>query len=72
VLKDRPGSLERLVEVLSDQEANIYAIEHDRASRDIAMNDAEVELDLETKGPDHAESVIEALEDSGYEVRVLV
>ena len=72
LLKDRPGSLERLVEVLSDQEANIYAIEHDRASRDIAMNDAEVELDLETKGPDHAESVIEALEDSGYEVRVLV
>ena len=72
VLKDRPGSLERLVEVLSDQEANIYAIEHDRASRDIAMNDAEVELDLETKGPDHAESVIEALEDSGSEVRVLV
>jgi len=72
VLKDRPGSLERLVEVLSSQEANIYAIEHDRASRDIAMNDAEVKLDLETKGPDHAESVIEALEDNGYEVQVLV
>ena len=72
VLKDRPGELERLVEVLSEQQANIYAIEHDRASRDIAMNDAEVELDLETRGPDHAESLIAALEDNGYKVEVLV
>jgi len=46
VLKDRPGALERLVEVLTEYDANIYAIEHDRTSRDITMNDAEVELDL--------------------------
>jgi threonine dehydratase len=72
VLKDRPGALERLVEIISEQQANIYAIEHDRASRDIAMNDAEVELDLETRGPDHAESLIAALEDNGYKVEVLV
>jgi threonine dehydratase len=72
VLKDRPGELERLVEVLSEQQANIYAIEHDRASRDIAMNDAEVELDLETKGPEHVEEVVAALGANGYEVEVLV
>jgi threonine dehydratase len=72
VLKDRPGELERLVEILSEQQANIYAIEHDRASRDIAMNDAEVELDLETKGPEHVEEVVAALRANGYEVEVLV
>ena len=72
VLKDRPGELERLVEIISQQEANIYAIEHDRASRDIALNDAEVEIDLETKGPDHVEALIESLEENGYEVDVLV
>jgi len=72
VLKDRPGELERLVEIISEQEANIYAIEHDRASRDIAMNDAEVELDLETKGPDHVEALITSLEENGYAVDVLV
>jgi threonine dehydratase len=72
VLEDRPGALERLVEVLSDQQANIYGIEHDRTSRDIAMNAAEVELDLETRGPDHVASVIDALEDAGYEVELLV
>jgi threonine dehydratase len=72
VLKDRPGELERLVEIISEQRANIYAIEHDRASRDIAMNDAEVELDLETRGPDHAAALLDALRDNGYEVDVLV
>jgi len=71
VLEDRPGALERLVETLSAHRANIYAIEHDRASRDIAMNDAVVELDLETRGRDHADAVLDALRDAGYEVEVL-
>jgi threonine dehydratase len=72
VLKDRPGELERLVEIISEQRANIYAIEHDRASRDVAMNDAEVELDLETRGPDHVDALLDALREHGYEVDVLV
>jgi len=72
VLKDRPGELERLVEIISEHRANIYAIEHDRASRDIAMNDAEVELDLETRGPDHVDALLAGLREHGYEVEVLV
>ncbi|MFC7018580.1 MULTISPECIES: threonine ammonia-lyase [Haloarcula] len=72
VLKDRPGALEELVEILSAQRANIYAIEHDRTSRDVAMNDAEVELDLETRGPKHVEALLSALREHGYEVDVLV
>ncbi|MEF8814576.1 MAG: threonine ammonia-lyase [Halovenus sp.] len=72
VLKDRPGELERLVEIISEEGANIYAIEHDRASRDIALNDAEVAIDLETKGPDHVDALVAALETNGYEVDVLV
>ncbi|MFC7248790.1 threonine ammonia-lyase [Halomicroarcula sp. GCM10025324] len=72
VLKDRPGALEELVGILSAQRANIYAIEHDRTSRDVAMNDAEVELDLETRGPEHVEALLSALRERGYEVDVLV
>jgi len=72
VLEDRPGSLEELVEVLSAAKVNIYGIEHDRTSRDIAMNDAEVELDLETRGEEHVAELLAALEDAGYEVEVLV
>jgi len=72
VLKDRPGALEELVEVLSAQRTNIYAIEHDRTNRDVAMNDAEVVLDLETRGPEHVDELLAALRDHGYEVDVLV
>ncbi|MFC7196951.1 threonine ammonia-lyase [Halosimplex aquaticum] len=71
-LKDRPGELERLVEVISDSRANIHAIEHDRAGKDVAMNAAEVELDLETRGPDHATELLDALRSEGYDVDVLV
>jgi threonine dehydratase len=36
------------------------------------MNDAEVELDLETRGPDHVDALLDALREHGYEVDVLV
>ncbi|MEF8778518.1 MAG: threonine ammonia-lyase [Natronomonas sp.] len=72
VLKDRPGALEELVGLLTEYRTNIYAIEHDRASKDIAMNAAEVELDLETRGHEHVEKLLDALESNGYEVEVQV
>ena len=72
VLTDRPGALEELTNILSRHQANIYAIRHDRTSRDVAMNDAEVELDLETRGHDHVAALLDALEDHGYETEVLV
>ncbi|WP_302082089.1 threonine ammonia-lyase [Salinibaculum rarum] len=72
ILEDRPGALEELVSIISETGANIYAIQHDRTSRDVAMNDAEVELDVETRGPDHVDELVAALEAAGYEVDVLV
>jgi threonine dehydratase len=72
VLKDRPGALEDLTQVISEHRANIYAIRHDRTSRNVAMNDAEVELELETRGHEHAADLLDALEANGYETDVLV
>ncbi|MFB6252607.1 MAG: threonine ammonia-lyase [Halobellus sp.] len=71
VLRDRPGALEDLVEIISDRRANIYAIQHDRTSRDVAMNEADVEIDIETRGHDHIDELLAALRDAGYEVEVL-
>jgi threonine dehydratase len=70
-LEDRPGALEELTEIISEHRANIYAIQHDRTSRDVAMNDAEVELDLETRGPDHVDDLVAALEERGYPIEIL-
>jgi len=70
VLEDRPGTLQEFVSIISAHRANIYAIQHDRTSRDVAMDDAEVELDLETRGPEHAAALVDALEEAGYPIDV--
>ena len=72
VLKDRPGSLRQVLDVIAEERANIYAIQHDRTSRDIAMSDTEVEIDLETRGHDHVERLLERLRADGFDVDVLV
>jgi threonine dehydratase len=72
VLKDRPGSLEGLLEIVADMRANIYAVRHDRTSREIGMSDTEIELDLETRGPEHVEALLAAIREAGYEVERLV
>jgi len=71
VLPDRPGALDALVSIVSEREANIYGIQHDRTSRDVSIKSAEVELDLETRGPSHVMELLDALEAAGYEIEVL-
>ncbi|PSP61694.1 threonine ammonia-lyase [Halobacteriales archaeon QH_8_64_26] len=71
-LGDYPGALDELVEVIASARANIYAIRHDRTSRDVGMTAAEVELDLETRGTEHVEALLETLRERGYAVDVLV
>ncbi|QCS41533.1 threonine ammonia-lyase [Natrinema versiforme] len=71
VLKDRPGALEDLLDIFTEHRANIYAIHHDRTSRDVEMSDTEVEIELEMRGPDHVDAFLSALRDAGYEVDVL-
>ncbi|GGI99965.1 threonine ammonia-lyase [Halobellus salinus] len=71
VLRDRPGALEKLVEIIAAARANIYAVQHDRTSRDVAVNEADIEIDIETRGHDHIDAVLDALERAGYQVEVL-
>ncbi len=71
VLKDRPGALEDLLEIFTAHRANIYAIHHDRTSREVEMSDTEVEIELEMRGPDHVDAFLSDLRDAGYAVDVL-
>lgn len=71
VLKDRPGALLHLTDVVSAARANIFAINHDRASKNVALNAADVELDLETRGHQHAQELVTTLEQEGYEVTIV-
>ena len=71
VLPDRPGALEGLISTIAASDANVYAIRHDRSSRDVSMNAAELEIDIETRDHDHVETLLEALDGAGYEVERL-
>ena len=69
-LKDRPGELERVSSIVARTGANVYAVHHDRTSRDVAVNAAELELELETDDAEHAADIVDALEADGYEVEI--
>ena len=70
-LKDRPGALQELVDVISKYDANIYSVSHDRTSRDIAVNAADIELELETHDQEHAAKIVAGLENNGYVIEIL-
>ncbi|MET7378260.1 threonine ammonia-lyase [Streptomyces sp. NPDC005526] len=67
-LTDRPGALATLLGVLSVVDANVLDVSHVRTDPRLGLTEAEVELHLETKGPEHCAEVNQALRDAGYTV----
>ncbi|WP_257232164.1 threonine ammonia-lyase [Streptomyces sp. Rer75] len=69
-LTDRPGALATLLAELSAVDANVLDISHVRINPRLGLSEAEVELQLETKGPEHCAEVRDALHGAGYTVMV--
>ncbi|AEW96200.1 MULTISPECIES: threonine ammonia-lyase [Streptomycetaceae] len=67
-LADRPGALALLLAVLSEAGANVLDVGHVRTDPHLGLTEVEVELHLETKGPEHCSLVVQALEQAGYRV----
>ena len=67
-LSDRPGSLGRLTGLLGQAGANILHLFHDRLARELPLDYTRVEINLETRGPEHSDAVLKALRDAGYEI----
>ncbi len=65
-LVDKPGSLMHFTELLSKVAANIVQIGYDRVSTDLEFGDANVSVDLETKGIAHQEEIREILKTHGF------
>ena len=64
-LEDRPGALAALVETVGRCGGNIVEVAHRRLHLDVPVKSVEVDLEIETRGPAHAQKVIEALEKIG-------
>ncbi|KQQ26714.1 MULTISPECIES: threonine ammonia-lyase [unclassified Frondihabitans] len=66
MLPDRPGQLARVSEIISEANANVVEVLHTRHGRGLQISEVELELSVETRGPDHAEQVMERLRDNGF------
>lgn len=67
-LTDRPGALATLLAELTVADANVLDISHVRTDPRLGLTEAEVDLHLETKGPQHCAEVEAALRAAGYRV----
>jgi threonine dehydratase len=63
---DRPGSLARLLALVAGRGANLLDVQHIREGLDLHVRETGVQLVLETRGPEHAEQVAQAVRDAGY------
>ena len=65
---DRPGQLAAVLQLIGRHGANIDDVAHRRHDPRLRLGEVEVELSVETRGPEHSDRLIQALRASGYEV----
>ena len=68
-VKDRPGQLGRLTQLVAAEGANVVEVAHRRAFADISVRDVDIALHLETRGREHMDAVLARLRAEGYVVR---
>lgn len=69
-LPDRPGQLARTAELVAEANANVVEVLHTRHGGGLQISEVELELHIETRGPEHAELVLGKLREAGYRPRV--
>jgi len=69
MLPDRPGQLARTAELVAEANANVVEVVHTRHGK-FQINEAELELHIETRGSEHRAAVMKKLTDAGYKIRV--
>ncbi|MDO8106844.1 threonine ammonia-lyase [Isoptericola sp. b441] len=63
---DTPGHLAGLLTDIAALGGNVVHVEHDRTAPDLAVDDVEIAVQLETRGPEHADQLRAALRERGY------
>ncbi|MFN2587378.1 MAG: threonine ammonia-lyase [Actinomycetota bacterium] len=70
-LPDKPGELYRLLGLIAEMEANIVGVEHHREGVAVHLDEVEMTLQIETKGPAHIQQVTGRLASAGYSIERL-
>jgi threonine dehydratase len=64
---DYPGSLAALLGLLAGLGANVLEVSHARLAPSLRVDEVEVVLQVETRGPEHCQHVKEGLRGAGYD-----
>ncbi|WP_295699492.1 threonine ammonia-lyase [Lapillicoccus sp.] len=63
---DKPGSLALLLADLAGADANVVEVQHTRSETTLSVDEVEIAVECETKGPEHREEVLRQLRADGY------
>ena len=65
-LPDRPGQLAEISRLIAEANANVVEVLHTRHGTGLQISEVQIEISVETRGPQHRDSVIATLEAAGY------
>ncbi|WP_281174756.1 threonine ammonia-lyase [Curvibacter gracilis] len=65
--RDVPGMLARITTIVAELGANIEEVHHQRAFTSLAAQNVEIELVVQTRGPDHIDALLDHLHEAGLE-----
>ena len=68
LLDDRPGTLAALLHQLALCGGNVMHVGHVRTAVNLAVDEVEIDVQVETRGPSHCAEVLRELRDAGYRV----
>jgi len=71
LLDDRPGSLATISRIIAESDANVTGVDHTRVGGSISMGDVAITINMETKGHEHCELVLQNLRAEGFHPVVL-
>jgi threonine dehydratase len=65
-----PGSLARITATVAEAGANIEEVHHQRAFTTLSVQNAEIELVVQTRGHAHVTEVLEVLHRAGFDAQL--
>jgi threonine dehydratase len=69
-IRDMPGELARVAALVGKTGANIEEVEHQRAFTALPVQSAQLEMVLQTRGPEHIDDVLRVLRDAGMAAEI--
>ena len=70
VVPDRPGALAALLRLVAEQGANVLDVEHIREGVELHVRETAIQLVLQTRGSEHSERILAAVEAEGFSARI--